>query len=168
MHIIRSLKTRIQNYTDKHFEKSTYGRKIAKLKDKHKGQRCFICGNGPSLSAEDLTKLHEMGEVTFATNRVYKIFPQTNWRPTYYVSEDPIILKPIIDEVNAIECEHKFIPAYLKWYENVNINNAYYFKMNYKNEENLKYSFSPNAAKEIIGNYTVTITCIQLAAYLGL
>ena len=167
MDIIKSIQVRMQNYTNAHFEKSKYGRRIAELRDKHKGQRCFICGNGPSLAAQDLTRLDELHEVTFATNRVYKIFPQTKWRPTYYVSEDPIIIRNIQKEINEIECDYKFIPAYLNWYENVDIKDAYYFKMNYKDANKVPYRFSENAAKELVGNGTVTITCIQLAVYMG-
>ena len=29
--------------------------RLAALKDKHKGERCFIIGNGPSLTQTDLT-----------------------------------------------------------------------------------------------------------------
>lgn len=56
------------------------------LKNSHKGERCFIIGNGPSLTISDLEKLS--GEITFGMNSIYKIFEQTNWRPTYYVSND--------------------------------------------------------------------------------
>ena len=39
---------------------------IAELQDRHKGERCFIIGNGPSLADADLTVL--AGETTFVTN----------------------------------------------------------------------------------------------------
>ena len=42
---------------------------IKVFKNKHDGQRCFIIGNGPSLTAEDLNLLKN--EVTFAANRIY-------------------------------------------------------------------------------------------------
>ena len=34
-----------------------YGHKLRKFKDIHKGQRCFIMGNGPSILQQDLTRL---------------------------------------------------------------------------------------------------------------
>ena len=37
------------------------------LSDFHKGERCFIIGNGPSLRETELTKLK--GEFTFGLNR---------------------------------------------------------------------------------------------------
>ena len=56
---------------------------IEVMKDLHKDQRCFVIGNGPSLSPEILDRLTD--EYTFAVNRIAKIFDKTDWRPVYYV-----------------------------------------------------------------------------------
>jgi len=53
------------------------------MKDLYKGQRCFVIGNGPSLSPEILDRL--VDEYTFAVNRIALIFDRTDWRPTFYV-----------------------------------------------------------------------------------
>jgi len=53
------------------------------MKNKYEGQRCFIIGNGPSLTPEILDRL--IDERTFAVNRIAKIFDRTEWRPTFYV-----------------------------------------------------------------------------------
>lgn len=45
--------------------------------------RCFIVGNGPSLRDTPLDDL--VGEVSYATNRIHLIYPETKWRPTHYV-----------------------------------------------------------------------------------
>lgn len=45
--------------------------------------RAFIVGNGPSLNHTNLNLL--AGEISFGINRIAKIYPQTNWRPTHYV-----------------------------------------------------------------------------------
>ena len=63
-------------------QKTESNQYLKELKDKYKGKRCFIIGNGPSLTKADLEMLQN--EITFATNKIYQIFPQTNWRPTYY------------------------------------------------------------------------------------
>ena len=60
--------------------------KLAALKDKHQGKRAFIIGNGSSLRISDLDRL--TGEITFACNKIYLAFDQTQWRPTYYVAGD--------------------------------------------------------------------------------
>ncbi len=61
-------------------------RQLKSYKDKHKGQRCFFVGNGPSLRKEDVENLS--GEITFAVNNVFPMFEQTNWRPTYYFFQE--------------------------------------------------------------------------------
>lgn len=60
-----------------------------RLRYLHKGQRCVILGNGPSLRGDDLTSLQ--GEVTFAANKIYLLYKDTPWRPTYYNVEDELV-----------------------------------------------------------------------------
>ena len=162
-----SLTARTQNWKSKHFELTKEGRKLAVYKDKHLGKRCFIIGNGPSLTAADLERLHQNGEITFATNRIFHIFEHTAWRPTYYASEDIMILKDIRDKISEIPCTARFIPINLKWYENAPISNATYFYMDYSSDFKDSFGLSLDAAKAIRCCGTVTISCIQLAIYMG-
>lgn len=162
-----SLTARMQNWAGKHYELTKAGRNLAKYQDLHKGERCFIIGNGPSLRASDLEVLHQNGVVTFASNRVYHVFHDTAWRPTYYASEDITILKSIQEEVSQIPCSAKFIPVNLKWYENVDVADAAYFYMDYQSEYPDTYGLSLDAAKAVRCRGTVTISCIQLAMYMG-
>ncbi len=62
--------------------------RLERLKDLHAGERCFLIGNGPSLTGEDLNLLQE--EYTFGTNMVYKIFDTTEWRPSFHCISDTI------------------------------------------------------------------------------
>jgi len=119
----------VQPWMQNHFEKTQDGKRLAALKGKYAGQRCFLVGNGPSLKAEDLTKLHEYGEITFAFNRVYNIFDQTPWRPTFYISQDEKMLSGCADIVDKLELETKLIPVQLKWYYDIHIHDAIYFNM---------------------------------------
>lgn len=168
MNLISSLNARvIIPYKQKHFEKTKYGRRISRYKDKYLGQRCFIVANGPSLQAEDLTRLQENKEITFAMNRIYKFFDQTAWRPTFFVCEDELIVKDQQAEVNAIETQEKFIPIELNWWHGVKIENACYFHLNYSEKERYPYSFSDDCAHQIDCRGTVTFTCMQLAVYMG-
>ena len=81
---------------------------LKELKDKYKGQRCFIIGNGPSLTVSDLESLKD--EVTFASNRIFKIFDETDWRPDYYgvFDESVFCSDEIIEKINAFDCKAKF------------------------------------------------------------
>ena len=162
-----SLTARKQTRDSRHFETTKYGRVIAALKDSHKGERCFVIGNGPSLTAEDLNRLQDNGIPTFAMNRVFKFFPQTRWRPTYYISEDILILGDTVREVEAIPSEITFIPVNLNWYEGVDVKGAKYFWMDYNSELKDTFGLSLDCAHAVRCRGTVTSTCIQFAVYMG-
>ena len=164
---IKALEARYQNWQSKNYEKTKYGRALLKLKDQHRGERCFVIGNGPSLSPEDLQKLHENGIACFATNRIYKMFDRTDWRPTYYVSEDVNVLRGVQKEASQVPAEIKFIPVNLRWYEGIDIPGATYFYMEYKDELKETFGLSIDVPHCVRCRGTVTTTCIQLAAYLG-
>lgn len=157
----------IRPWMQKNFEKTGYGKRIAAYKNMYAGKRCFIVANGPSLSAQDLNRLHEHGEITFAMNRIYKLFTDTAWRPTYYVCEDELIAGGQQEEINAIEAREKFIPIEIKWWHDVDIDGACYFHLNYNEEQRYLLSFSTDCAHQIDCRGTVTFTCMQLAAYMG-
>ncbi len=65
--------------------------RLEALKDKHCGKRCFIIGNGPSLTPSDLNKIKK--EISFGVNKIIKIYKDTEWRPTYYMASDPLLLE---------------------------------------------------------------------------
>lgn len=167
IHPIKSITARRQAYIMKKFENSKYGKKLKSLHNIHKGKRCFIVANGPSLTAEDLNLLESNGEFTFGMNRIYKFFGNTQWRPTYYVCEDINIFNESIDEINSVPAEIKFIPINHHFYDNINIDGAYYFNANYARENDFEDSFSPNIAKQMDSLGTVTFTCMNIAAYMG-
>ena len=74
IHPILSIRARTQNFLLKHFKHTHYGRYMKKIHNTHLGESCFIIGNGPSLTVEDLTTLHNKNIASFAVNRIYKIF----------------------------------------------------------------------------------------------
>lgn len=167
MNIIASIKSRIRQKQAQDFSKTKYGKKLAALKDSHKGERCFIVGNGPSLTVEDLDQIRKLGIPTFATNRIFKLFEQTPWRPTFYVSEDIILMRDAQDIILQMPVENRFIPINLKWFENVDIKNADYFYMDYKTSLNENFGLSMDISKSIRCRGTVTMTCLQIAVYMG-
>lgn len=165
--IKNSLTARTNTWRSRHFQLTKYGRKLAKYKDIHKGERCFVIGNGPSLTTEDLQILYDNHVVTFGTNRVFHIFDKTQWRPTYYVSEDPIILESIQDKVAEVPCNARFLPINLRWENNIQVPNATWFYQDYWSELKETCGLSLDVAKGIRCKGTVTISCIQLAIYMG-
>ena len=150
------------------FEKTKCGKKIAQYKNVYVGRRCFLIGNGPSLSAKDLTVLHRHGEITFAFNRIYYMFEQTTWRPTFYISQDEKMLQGCADVVDRLDLPRKLIPIQLNWYYGINIHDAIYFNMNWQQTENpMQFLFSDDAAHELDCASTGMYTAAQLAAYMG-
>jgi hypothetical protein len=59
----------------------------ADLRGAHRGRRCFVIGNGPSLARQDLSPL--AGEITFVVNAFFKHPVVERWTPTYYGLADP-------------------------------------------------------------------------------
>lgn len=151
------------------------------LKGIHAGKRCFIIGNGPSLCAADLDQLK--GEYTFAANRIYEIFEQTKWRPTYYLIADAPIPQERYDIIkrNASKLGHMFIRVDTRNAQDEKKSLDYpiekltrifyeqdgYFKI-YQNVWNQWSSYvSEDISDHFSDGCTVTFTSIQLAIYMG-
>lgn len=158
----------VRPWMQKNYEKTRYGKKIEEYKGKYEGKRCFLIGNGPSLKKEDLDILHKNGEVTFAFNRIYNIFDDTDWRPTFYISQDEKMLKGCCEEVDKLDLPVKFIPIQLHWYHDINVHDALYFNMNWQQAENpCNFLFSEDVSKRIDCASTGMYTAAQMAAYMG-
>lgn len=53
--------------------------------------KCYVIGNGPSLSP---ALLESLDAPAFGVNRIWKIFYQTTWRPQFYVRAEVPVYKP--------------------------------------------------------------------------
>ncbi len=164
---IRAIQERYKSYQIKHFANTVYGRKIKAFKNIHKGKRCFIIGNGPSLNANDLSWIAESGDISFAFNRIYKIFDETSWRPDYYISQDQKMMSGCVDEVNSLVNCMKFIPIEFEWYDNIHVKNATFFHILNRDIDNYP-DFSEDISTCIINSKTVAYTAIQIAVYMGI
>jgi len=144
-----------------------------KLKNIHNGERCFIIGNGPSLCPKDLDLI--INEKTFAMNQIYKIFDKTIWRPSYYLSDDWLIISEIFNEISESVSCIKFFPfdsiiPLVCGSESFSFDNAYYYI-----SATTVYFRPPEFCKPIFGEYpdtfssthTSTFICLQLAAFMG-
>ena len=144
--------------------------KMQKLKERYSGKRCFIIGNGPSLTAEDLDKLKN--EYTFAANKIYNIFPQTNWRPTFYCIQDEYALGEIKSEdiINTTkQCRATFIRmhSYHIIKERINdYHNIVFVPITSVRINNGEMGFGDKGNVIYDGN-TVTYMSMQIAAYMG-
>lgn len=167
IHPLQAFRARTQAFILKHFRHTPYGRYMAKIRNTHLGESCFIIGNGPSLTVEDLETLHQRGIDTFAVNRIYQIFPKTQWRPTYYVSTDAVMLRDKLEEADKIPAQIKFIPLQNKYYLGIKVKGAKYFFRNDLRENDQSEGFSLDCTDQVNMRGTVTIACMQLAMHLG-
>jgi hypothetical protein len=70
------------------------------LKDKYKGKRVFLIGNGPSLNETPLYLLKD--EYTMCFNRVNILFERLTWKPTFYACVDGTVVQDNADEINKL------------------------------------------------------------------
>lgn len=81
---------------------------LRKLSGQYQSQRCFIIGNGPSLTAEDLSAIR--GHISLASNKIYLIYPQTDWRPDFYTVEDALVMEQCYREIFDLQGSQKLMP----------------------------------------------------------
>lgn len=153
---------------EKQFLKSQYPSKIKKYKNMYAGKRCFVIGNGPSLTPEDLDKIKN--EYSFAANRIYNIFDKTKWRPTFFMSTDMDIMK--MERNNIIEKNFPvmFLNYDAKSYFGDRDNTIYLFLKG--PFELIRNKFVQNGVSNDVSMFstkTQTVTCVslELAMYMG-
>lgn len=138
--------------------------RILMFKNKHVGKRCFIIGNGPSLTLDDLNNIKN--EVTFASNRIYVLYDKTEWRPTYYFCQDSTVLRKNINEIRTQVQGTKFIKpvGHNKYLDN----KAICFNVDYTDYQNDQPPrFSEDLSVCAYDGYTVTYSMLQFAVYMG-
>lgn len=146
-------------------------RKIKKFEKAYQGKRCFIIGNGPSLTPDDLDLIKN--EVCFAANTIYKIFPYTKWRPTFYCIQDEKVLMDIAKD-NLKDKTKECIATFVRMYsnrivrkENIELNNIIFVPIWGRLTSRYSAPFSERADKVVYDGSMVTYLSIQLAVYMG-
>ncbi len=161
--------------------------RLEKFRNKHEGKRCFLLGNGPSLSVKDLDAIAAHGDISFAANKIYKFFGQTVWRPDYYFAVDPHLLSQNWEGIAAVK-ETKFLARnILNWLplsktdRLIDNDNTYLFQSRYLEYDPEKKAFRPeydlfneaypafseDASKFVYEGFSVIYVMIQWAAYMG-
>lgn len=132
--------------------------RMGEMKDSHRGERCFILGNGPSLKNTDLSRLKN--ETTFGMNRVYMAFPEMGFPTTYYVSMNDLVIEQCARDIEKLP-----MPRFLSWRSRRFIQTP--------GEINFIFSTytGPGFSKDICGRVwesaTVTYVALQLAYHMG-
>ncbi len=142
-----------------------YRHELRRLRDKHSNRpRCFIIGNGPSLNETNLDLL--IDEATFGVNGIFLKFPETRFRPTFYVVDDHLVAEDQCDEINNLTEPVKLLPIYLGYCLREGPNTIF---LNHQPRPSFPhgFDFSTDASKATYTGCTVTFTCMQLAFYFG-
>lgn len=146
--------------------------KIKKVKDSHRGERCFIICTGPSLTVEDVMLLRD--EFTIGMNSICKLFSQTDWRPSMYGIQDILVYDRLEEDLKSLGPETTcFIGHNIakkraideKWIE-YPLNTAYH---DYDKTVLDKYyaSFSDDCYQVVYNGYSITYSLLQIAVYMG-
>lgn len=133
-------------------------RKLEKIRNQHRGERCFIIGNGPSLKNTDLSRLKN--EYTIGMNRFYLAFPDLGFTSTYYLSVNDLVIEQCAADIRQLN-----IPTFLSWRNHNIVGNAEHIHYLYTTYTSPK--FSVDAATRLWEGATVTYVALQLAFHLG-
>ncbi|MGE4552095.1 MAG: 6-hydroxymethylpterin diphosphokinase MptE-like protein [Desulfovibrionaceae bacterium] len=72
---------------------------FAPFRNRHRGERCVIMGNGPSLNRTDLDLLRAVP--TFGMNKIFLLLPRLGWAPTYHVAVNPLVIEQCREDILA-------------------------------------------------------------------
>jgi hypothetical protein len=140
-------------------------KKIASLRNKYKGKRCFIIGNGPSLNTLDLSKLKN--EFTFGVNAIYLNYENMGFYPNFYVIEDYLVAEDRAEEINSYnKSDLKFFGTYLDYVLKKD-SKSIHLNVQMKYTEPFSPFFSTNCVRKLGVGGSVTFLCLQLAYYMG-
>lgn len=149
-------------------------RDLESLKDKHKGQRCFVIATGPSLRLEDVELLKD--EITIGVNSIYRLYDKTEFRPTYYTVLDEDVQKKTEENIGKYTRLSKS-GSFMNLLRRIKRQDIKYIPLCYQNHwfklgdnrfdysKNLKYN--TDLVWGFYDKYTITNVAIDLAIYMG-
>lgn len=132
--------------------------KLGLLKDRHRGERAFIIGNGPSLKETDLSRLE--GEYTFGMNRIYLLFEELGFGTTYYLSVNNLVIEQCADDIRSLP-----VPKFISWRARSLIqptDDMVFLHTTYTGPK-----FAQDVRHRLWEGATVTYVALQLAYHLG-
>jgi hypothetical protein len=134
--------------------------RIARYRDIHAGERCFIVANGPSLQKTHLDLL--ASEKTFGLNRIYLHFNESSFRPTYYAAFNELILEQFPAEISSLP-----MPKFLNWSRRSCFDLQNPTTVFLKSHIVLHDFFQTDLVNPFVVGATVTYAAIQIAYYMG-
>ena len=133
-------------------------RKLRALKDVHRGERCVIIGNGPSLNKTDIQKIKN--ECTFGLNRIYLAWEDWGFTTSYFLSVNDLVIEQCAQEILDLK-----VPKFVAWRARKWLkpqDNLHFLYTTYTGPR-----FAKNANGRLWEGATVTFTALQLAYHMG-
>lgn len=134
--------------------------KLNKLRDLHRGDRCILMANGPSLNLINFDQIRN--EITIGMNRIYLLFDKLPSPPTYYICVNEFVLEEFASDIGSLE-----MTKFLNW------NRRALFSSDDEHTIFLRLSltindyFGLNPIKGFASGGTVTFNALQLAYFMG-
>ncbi|UCC94722.1 MAG: hypothetical protein JSW40_07890 [Candidatus Omnitrophota bacterium] len=173
----RKLLRKIPHFTATHgFPLTANDRKLITLKNKYRGKRCFILGNGPSLKYQNLKLLRN--EFTFVTNWFVLHEEFLNLRKCFYCVGDPhfwnygkYIHPELLDKLS----QHKSVICFFDYYassllreQNKLPRDTVRFMRLDLSKKVWEGNFSTDILEETCWGLTIIIdVCLPIAFYMG-
>ncbi len=142
-------------------------KRLKKYKDKYKGKKCFIVGNGPSLKISDLERIYKDKIDSFGLNLIYKIYSDTAWRPTFLAISDYTVYRAYYEELKKLDTKSMFIRDFYQIEGTPAIKDINYFPSSGKRDYYDMQKFSNDITKNVYSGYTVMYDAMQIAIYMG-
>lgn len=145
-------------------------RAVLAYADTHKGESCFIIGDGPGVNTHDLERIKTKGYTCLASDSVHKLFDRTDWRPDYYACVEPgVFIQNMSDILTQIECPVFLQKGFKPYVDSIKKSLA----KRPKNVKYIRYIFSNKreafypVATPIVSGGTVTVVLMELAWMMG-
>lgn len=148
-------------WKNKHYRKWHFNHSpnLVRFKNSHKGERCFIIGNGPSLNKMDLTLLS--GIKKFGLNKIYLMFDKVNLDLSYHVTVNPFVINQSHKEIGRLRCE-----SFVSYRPSSDLFSGAEH-VNYIFTEGGVRLFQEDITRVTSEGGTVTYVALQLAFYMG-
>ncbi len=129
------------------------------FRNRHRGEDCFIIGNGPSLNSMQLNLLNDY--YTFGLNKIFLLFERTGLSTDYHVCVNRFVLEQCSREFSELDC-----PSFVSYKHGRKIygENKKFF---YLGDIHSKWSFFNDITKGISQGSTVTYVAMQIAFFMG-
>lgn len=137
--------------------------RLATLRNRGASKKIVIVGNAPSLRRINLDAL--TGVPTFAANRIYLAYDQTDWRPTYYTCLDWRVTPDNYAEINQLTGSTFFFPNRFRGLLRTGDDVYWYHSIN--RTDRWREQFETNATHGVRGLGTVVTAMLQLAWHMG-